>query len=243
LSRLQPGLGTCRARGRQLVAGVVAGALVELDVREDEVLGAVLDELDEVDGALVVDGLVLVDGVDEELVAFEVLVDGSARLRVTDRLTSWPVTFFTVSVNVCLGAEQANGTGLPDVDVGTPFGFSGALEASSPWMSSPIQALAPPVLLQTNGMSTDPFSDEHCTAPPSGTVGDPNAVIVGTAAVLAAEVLDDRVVVGGVLFELGELRVVARDDPVDRAEEVGAAPVDAAGPVAVGLSFALRATR
>ena len=68
---------------------------------EDELVGVVLELLDDDDDEEV-DAVVDdedVDGVDDELLVDELLVCGSARTKVTVRLTAGaPVAFFTVSV-------------------------------------------------------------------------------------------------------------------------------------------------
>lgn len=78
------------------VVGVLLGLVDELVVLEDDVDG-------------VVDGLVC-----------ELLVSGSARIRVIVRLVDRPAAFCTVRVKVCLAAEQANGRYSVEDDVGTP---------------------------------------------------------------------------------------------------------------------------
>lgn len=84
----------------QLVAGVDAGGLVVVAAVDDDVVDVVLDEvdveLDDDEEEVVVDGVV-VGGVDA--LVFDVVGSGSARTKVTFRLTAGvPVAFFTVSV-------------------------------------------------------------------------------------------------------------------------------------------------
>lgn len=148
-----------------------------------------------------------------------------------------------------MAAEQGNGSTAVD-DVGTPFGSYGALDASSPLMSTPIQACVAPLLLHTSGMSTEPLSDAHCTVPPLGVEEEPKLVMVGATtvggAVVDADVVLGFVVVGGVLLALDELRVVAEGGALDDLLEVDSGGATAAAlvvPDAVGAVDPDRATR
>lgn len=105
------------------------------------------------------------------------------------------------------------------------------------------------MLLQTSGTFTESVSAAHCTLPPSGVVFPPKSMIVGAATagggVVEVEVVLGLVVVGGVLLDRGELRVVEGDEDADDRlgdeeevpEEVGVPP----GPV--GSPRPLRTTR
>lgn len=114
-------------------------------------------------------------------------------------------------------------------------------------MSTPIQAWVASLLLHTSGMSTAPFSESHCTVPPSGIEEEPKLMIVGgtTAGGAVVDVMLGFVVVGGVLLAFDELRVVVEGGALDdllEAERGGATAAELLVPGAVEVLDPDRAT-